>query len=953
MVMRAMALAATVTAGMAGGAAAAEWAAFVKPDCTVALTRGGHDVASIVPGLFQKEWRGAGPRAPRPAPASEPRRTVIRAPDGQEVDCELRARPAGEGVLLSYRLTPRQPVELNSLHVSLEMPEAVARGASFVADGTEGAFPAERGSTHLYGSAPTRALALRWPDGGRLELTAAEALPMLVQDNRQWGPSFSVRIGPQMGPARAWPAGETLAVEVVLSAPGGIGLTIDEPVTLAPGPDWVPLDVQLDIEPGSALDFSAFRPTDMPAGKHGRVIATPDGHFAFADSPDVPRRFYGVNLCFTAQYLAPDQAEALAERLMRLGYNAVRFHHHESVLADRAGGVSTAARPDAFDQLDHLVAALKQRGIYMTTDLYVSRQVYASEIWPGAEGTVGMDEFKMLVLVNEQAFANFAAWTRSFLGHRNPRTGLRYAEEPALAWLSLINEGNAGNFIYGLSERARADWQRAWSAWLARTYGSAEAVAAAWGRPLEGALEAGTAAFPRSFTEDTAPARDFAAFLADTELAFFRRARALIREELGCEALLTNMNAWTNPLPSQLVRLEFDYVDDHFYVDHPQFLEQPWRLPSRCPNTSPVAAGAPGGRHTAFTRLLGKPFTITEYNYSGPGRYRGVGGILTGCMAALQDWSAVWRFAYSHTRDNLFKVSAAGYFDLVSDPLNQAAERASLCLFLRGDLAPAGRTVAITADPDEVRGRRVRPAGLVPPWSGLVTVARVGCFLGGRDAQVPADVAFPITESAPVTPLRAGAAPYTDAAGQAILRVFEEQGWLAHGSTNLAERRTRSPDGQFALDGPADTMVLDTPRTAGCFAPAGRKVELGAAAIEIQGTEATVWVSSLDGAPIAESRRLLITHLTDLQNTGISYADGARTTLLAWGSPPHLVRDGGARVTLRLARPARAQAWALSTGGRRLAPVPVRVDGQTLTLELAVRGESGARMLYELVVETL
>ena len=144
-----------------------------------------------------------------------------------------------------------------------------------------------------------------------------------------------------------------------------------------------------------------------------------------------------------------------------------------------------------------------------------------------------------------------------------------------------------------------------------------------------------------------------------------------------------------------MARKEFDYIDDHFYIDHPQFIERSWALPSRCDNTSPVLKGTPGGGHVAFTRLLDKPFAITEYNFSGPGRFRGVGGIMTGCLAALQDWGGVWRFAYSHGNWNMFNPSGAGYFDLASDPLNQCAERAILCLYLRGDMAPAPQKVAI------------------------------------------------------------------------------------------------------------------------------------------------------------------------------------------------------------------------------------------------------------------
>jgi hypothetical protein len=107
------------------------------------------------------------------------------------------------------------------------------------------------------------------------------------------------------------------------------------PVTIAAGSDWVPLNLELDIAEGSALDFSRMGLLDPPAGKHGRVIARRDGQFAFESNPGVARRFYGVNLCFGAQYLQHEEADRLAERLARLGYNTVRLHHYEGLLEIR------------------------------------------------------------------------------------------------------------------------------------------------------------------------------------------------------------------------------------------------------------------------------------------------------------------------------------------------------------------------------------------------------------------------------------------------------------------------------------------------------------------------------------------------------------------------------------------------------------------------------------------
>jgi hypothetical protein len=71
---------------------------------------------------------------------------------------------------------------------------------------------------------------------------------------------------------------------------------------------------------------------------------------------------------------------------------------------------------------------------------------------------------------------------------------------------------------------------------------------------------------------------------------------------------------------------------------------------------------------------------------------------------------------------------------------------------------------------------------------------------------------------------------------------------------------------------------------------------------------ATVWVSSLDGKPIESSSHLLLTHLTDIQNSGIEYADAALTTLIRWGSLPHIMRRGEARIELSLNAPRSAGA---------------------------------------------
>ncbi|MBN2449320.1 MAG: hypothetical protein JXR77_02960, partial [Lentisphaeria bacterium] len=396
------------------------------------------------------------------------------------------------------------------------------------------------------------------------------------------------------------------------------------------------------------------------------------------------------------------------------------------------------------------------------------------------------------------------------------------------------------------------------------------------------------------------------------------------------------------------------YVDDHFYVDHPQFLERDWQLPSRCPNRSPIAAGAPGGTGNCFVRLLDKPFTISEYNYSGPGRFRGVGGILTGCLGAIQDWDVIWRFAYSHSRGSLFGPAPAGYFDIVSDPLNQVAERAAVCLYLRGDLRPAPHRVVIAMDPEALLAGRTPNRGVSPGWGRLAWVTQVATALAGPGAEVPGDVVLAHGWKGVHAPSGKAldGSPYDRDAGERVIEAMRQAGWLRNNGTDLAAGRYQTETGELLIDSRADRLVLDTPATAGGYAPEGETIRTGPVTVTLDRTYGTVWVSSLDGAPIRTSARMLICHLTDLQNTGARFEERARQTLLAWGTLPHLVQDGAATLRLRAARPERAVVYALGTSGRRLGRVAARVEEGELVIPLRVRGDDGkARMLYEIAVE--
>ena len=889
-----------------------------------------------------------------------------RSSDSSEPDGTLHA-PSAPAISAQWRVTPSSDVDLLETFVGGHIPGAVIGGGTAVVDGKSIPVFLDGAKPHLFRGSVSE-LSLVGRNGAEiLRLAFAKPTRLLLQDGAHWGSDkLTIRIFFKEGKISS---GTEYAIDAAISAPaaGPLALTDVRSIAIQAGTDWIPISEDPWIESGSALDFTKVLPHHAPAGKFGRVVAVGD-HFEFTGLPGVPQRFYGVNICGDANVPSSREAcDRFAAQLSRVGYNTLRIHHHERNLVSktanrpaedqsRGAGASSPAfndtvpDPERIALFDNLVAACIEHGIYLTTDLFVSRSHLTTwrSLGIDRDGVISnTGEFKILCAFWEPAYSNLVAWSRNFMTHVNPHTGRSLAEEPALCTLALINEGNLGNWGPKIL-RDLPGVQEAWEAWLA---GKRSEELRVTSDERKDADNSSLVTRHSSFDWDSIPvqipddikasgdtpegrqAGAFAMFLAEREAMLANRLRAFLREELNCDVPISSLSCWYNPVQYQMVRAQcFDYVDDHFYVDHPVFLEKSWSLPSSCGNANPMAGQAAGAKSVEWRRLMDKPFCLTEWNYSGPGRFRGVGGIATGALGALQNWSGMWRFAWSHGRSGVEKpeTKAMGYFDMSGDPLGLAAERAALCLFLRGDLPVLPAEYPLVLDEASLLDPRTgAPACEVPAalWAGWH--ARVGSMVARGTGTSSAAPCAAISTSA------------------------------AQAREDLAAIGADKPgNGAISIDSATGTFLIDTPRTAGGFAESGAH-QAGPLKFEICGgsspaaqpsdqsfanqspVAATVWASSLDGKPIAESSRILVTHLTDVQNSGIRYGDPGLTILLKWGSLPHLMRNGSAEVELTLAgddAPAPQdgstpawRVWRLAPSGKRLGTVP---------FNLAVYGEA-------------
>ena len=827
--MRRLAIA-CLCASFAAGAVAMD--ALLMPSGAVRLSADGGN-CDIEPLMLLPGWNGATVKGgwEIAAPGAAAFRFTAEGREVMNVKVGLSQLDGGRA-RLDYEFTAKDEVSFQTLGCTMKFATNDVDGLLWRIGERCGRFahPKDGGLFLVSGKGATFALPLG-RSGKTLRLASESPVDHLIQDNKRWSGTYSVRIG-QIG-KRRFATGETARLSFVLSSDGPLKVSSVKPYLVAAGKDWIPVDYRRDIEKGSALDFSQMGFTDAPAGKYG-WLKNAGGHFEFEGLPGKPRRFYGVNLCGTANYPDRALADALVSRFKRLGYNSIRIHHHDAASVEGSAD-SLTLNPGKMEKLDYLLAAAIREGLYITTDIFVSRSRFVKwrHIGIDKDGCIDIQLFKALCAVYEPAFQNWATYAKNFLLHRNRYTGRRYVDEPAMPLISLVNEG--GLFMgWGRGVREDPRVLASWKDWL--TGKRAVDPSFAPGMSVDALPKGYWSGASRPFLEKWA---------GELEVKMVARMKAYLRE-LGCRALITNDNCGPHYTARNGMAADYDYIDDHFYVDHPRFLDKRWQLPSRCPNVNPLLGEGvimPVGYD--FPRVDGKPFTITEWNFSGPGRYRGVGGILTGATAALRDFDGLWRFAYSHSRDNLgdSDVKSPAYFDLAGDPLSQASDMASILLFLRGDM----------------------PVGA---------------------------------------------------------------------------------DSSLCIDRKRGAFTIDTARTCGGFVPEG-KIVAGALRAKVSGASATICVHSLDGADISRSRRILLTHLTDVQGEGAKFSDDSMKILLKWGSRP-VVRNGIAEIELAVDRPEAFSVWEIATSGRRLGKITATVSDGRLVFTAGVKGPNGARMLYEI-----
>ena len=318
----------------------------------------------LQPLMFFEGWVGGQSKSSYEIKTPGLAKIHIESNGASAFDVAVSSRQLSDGrVQIDSVYTAKKPVTMEALGSRILLPASVMLGKEWIAGEKRGTFtrPANGGVQVARG----RHTFMEFPlprSRVTVRFATTNGTDYVIQDSRRWADEFSVRFGCLR--RRRFEAGETFALSLVLSASEPLVASDQKPFIIRAGADWVPLQYR-------PLDFSRMGFTDAPAGKHG-WLRNVGGHFEFENLPGRPQRFYGVNLCGTANYPDHALADILVTRFKRLGYNALRIHHHDagSVQGSKDG---LTLNTNNMDRLDYLLAAAIREGLYITTDIFVSR----------------------------------------------------------------------------------------------------------------------------------------------------------------------------------------------------------------------------------------------------------------------------------------------------------------------------------------------------------------------------------------------------------------------------------------------------------------------------------------------------------------------------------------------------------------------------------------------------
>ena len=648
---------------------------------------------------------------------------------------------------------------------------------------------------------------------------------------------------------------------------------------------------------------------EKPAGEKG-FITIEKGHFV---KPNGERfRIWGVNLtggaCYPEKTVAPKTAAFLAA----MGINAVRFHfldsnwgEGKSIFPQETDNTQTFDQ-EQLDKLDFFVSELKKQGIYSNFNLNVGRNFREGDNVPSYR-FLGLA--KAVTLFDDHIIELEKQYAKQLLSHKNRYTGNEYRNEPALAFLEIVNENSlveawfTGRLLGEHNSTETSTWTdipeyygkeltEKYNQWLEKNLSSEKLnmlrteLRLKEGEPI-----------PRLKNTEFEEASDLrfqteAKFIIETENSFYSGMYSFLKNEVKVNQLVaanSDHNHWKSGYALLSSTSKSDFVDGHVYWQHPNYFTDPATGESTFSiENTPMVNDPEFSTVAQLSRsaVIEKPYTVSETNHPYPNEYAAEGFLILGAYALLQDWDGIYFYTLEHDDPTLWNTKKPNYFDIEHDPVKMAALAAGAPMFHRGDVKAAQTTVLRNySETDLIEGIRknLGPKPFFTQGFPLATPlkykTRIESFSGGENN-------FPELKD-----------------GNNIVSETGELTWNTANEKGVVSVNSKKTQ---ALIGYSDKMNV-------------RATENLAARLD--NPFATIVMTSLDGKPIASSGKMLLTAAASsiLKN---AVWNSERTSLIQWGEQPFLIEQVSGTIKLKgLKKPAGFEITPLDGSGKPIGKI--------------------------------
>lgn len=730
---------------------------------------------------------------------------------------------------------------------------------------------------------------------------------------------------------------------------------------------WKPVDLSdLEIKDGSALDVADGIGKDN-AGRYGKVRISKSGHFEFEKMPNKPVKFKGTNWrpgdMFGRSVKTHADIDALAKMVRKQGYNLVRWR-----LSMRQDEFAAPYRLKEYnkDMYDYFFYAMAREGVYSHFNLASHDLGNPNFKWEDRQ------DVKILMFFgDEQTRRDWRKLVNMELNLVNKYTGKKWKDDPSIVTTEYFNEIELGPVaLHNASPKVKKFVNEKFAAFLKNKYKTFEN----WNEP-EWKKRFNLKSFDDvKVSEAGTSHHDIAQFFIESGRDMQRFCENVVRGEEGFKAPLHQHNCVRTTAFALMSAEAGDYSALNVYHMHPTSFMTPGSYVS---TDSSMKDYAEYFRAAAAKRVSGRPMMLSEWQHCHWNPFKHEGGVLFPAYASLQGFDNLT----IHDVAVLKKVYSLGPFEVAGNPVFRANEFLSYVLFYRGDVKASPHRVDLVYDREYTENSKEIGNAMNKEQSKIALLTGFGItFPSARETpaaknikHTPASLKIePVgsSESWSVMNFSSTGAGDKKFDIDAMAETLREKGILPKGNiSNPKEGVFQSDTGEITMRVKDELVKVVTPKTeAAAIKPKTKNEKLGLVTVREVSVPAAFAVTSVDGKPLENSKRMVVIFNTDNIATNFKVSSN-RTVLMGQGTAPVLMQTGKVSAAFKVPTEKKTfitriknlftgksetpnfSLYALKITGERMEKIPLKIRDGVMDIEIDTSKLKEFSPFFELVSE--